>query len=142
MAAVGLAVLAGMTRVEDPYANFHDIFEGSTSNFHSLAIGVVKANYAYSGWQNAFYVMGEVKGPDPTRTIRKAGFISLSIVAALFVLINIAYVAAIPREEIRNSGQLVAALFFRHVFGDTWGAKMLPSMVALSTFGNIVSLCD
>jgi len=139
MVSIGIAVLVGMTRIEDPYANFHNIFEGSTSNLHSLAIGLVKTNFSFVGWQNAFNVLGEVRGTDPVRTIRKAGIISLTLVTVLFVLINIAYIAAVPREEIRNSGQLIAALFFRRVFGDSWGAKVLPAMVALSTFGNIVS---
>lgn len=139
MVAVGIAVLIGITRIEDPYANFHNIFEGSTSNLNSLAVALVKTNFAFVGWQNAFNVLGEVRSTDPVRTIRKAGIISLTLVTLLFVLINVAYIAAVPREEIRNSGQLIAALFFHHVFGDSWGAKVLPAMVALSTFGNIVS---
>jgi len=140
MVIVGVAVLAGITRIEDPYANFHKIFEGSTSNLNSLATALVKTNFAFVGWHNAFNVLGEVKSADPVSTIRKAGFISLSLVTVLFVLINVAYVAAVPREEIRHSGQLIAALFFRRVFGDSWGAKVLPAMVALSSFGNIVAV--
>jgi hypothetical protein len=139
MVAVGIAVLVGITRIKNPYSNFHNIFEGSTSNVHSLAMGLVKTNFAFVGWHNAFNVLGEVRSTDPVRTIRKAGIISLTLVTVLFVLINVAYIAAVPREEIRDSGQLIAALFFHHVFGDSWGAKVLPALVALSTFGNIVS---
>jgi len=139
MVIVGVAVLVGITRIKDPYANFQNIFEGSTSNLNSLATALVKINFSFVGWQNAFNVLGEVRSTDPVRTIRKAGFISLALVTVLFFLINIAYVAAVPREEIRHSGQLIAALFFYRVFGDSWGAKVLPAMVALSTFGNIVS---
>lgn len=139
MVAVGAAVLAGITRIEDPYTNFHNIFEGSSSNANSLATALVKTNFAFAGWHNAFHVLGEVKGPDPIRIVKKAGLISLSLVTVIFILINVAYVAAVPREEIRNSGQLIAALFFRRVFGETWAAKGLPAMVAFSAFGNIVS---
>jgi hypothetical protein len=49
MVSIGIAVLVGMTRIEDPYANFHNIFEGSTSNLHSLALGLVKTNFPSSG---------------------------------------------------------------------------------------------
>jgi amino acid transporter len=139
MVSVGVAVLTGITKIEDPYTNFHNIFEGSTSNLNSLATAFVKTNYAFVGWHNAFNMLGEVKSANPVGTIRKAGFISLSLVSVLFFLINVAYVAAVPREEIRHSGQLIAALFFHRVFGDSWGAKVLPVMVALSSFGNIVS---
>lgn len=140
MAALGLAVLAGLTRIEDPYANFHNIFEGSSSSLNSLAMGLVKTNYAYIGWQNAFNVLGEVRGKDPVRTIKRAGFISLTIMTVIYVLVNLAYVAAIEKNDIRNSGQLVAALFFQRVCaGQPWAEKALPGIVALSTFGNIVS---
>lgn len=138
MVAIGIAVLAGITRVEDPYVNFHHMFQGSHSNLNSLATAFVKINYTFVGWHNAFNVMGEIKSADPVRTIRKAGFISLALASFLFFFINLAYVAAIPLEELRSSGQLVAALFFRRVLGDTWGAKVLPVMVTLSCFGSLV----
>ena len=140
MAALGLAVLAGLTKVKNPYANFHNIFEGSSSSLNSLSMGLVKTNYAYIGWQNAFNVLGEVRDKDPVRTIKRAGMISLAIMTAIYFLVNLAYVSAISSADIRNSGQLVAALFFQRVCaGQPWAEKMLPGIVALSTFGNIVS---
>lgn len=81
--------------------------------------------------------MGEVRSKDPARTVRKAGRISIFFIAVLFLFINVAYVAAVPREVIRESGQLIAVHFFRRVFGET-GAKVFPLLVALSCFGNIV----
>jgi amino acid transporter len=98
----------------------------------------VKVNYAFVGWHSAFRVLAEVKGPDPVRTVRKSSIISLSLVSFLFLFINVAYVAAIPREEIQGSGQLIAVLFFRRIFGSWFGVKVLPLLVALSCFGNIV----
>jgi amino acid transporter len=149
----GVAVLLGATHIKDPYANFYGLFEGSTSNpnaiatslvSHTLGIPIhtylvqVKVNHAFVGWQNAFKVLAEVKGSDPVRTVRKSSIISLSLVSFLFMFINVAYVAVIPREEIRGSGQLIAALFFRRIFGPWFGVKVLPLLVALSCFGNIV----
>lgn len=136
---VGALVLLGFTRITDQFANFHDLWEGSASNPNSLATALVKTNHAFFGWQNAFNVVGEVKGSSPVRTVRKAGVISLSAVAFVFFFVNVAYVAAIPREEMQKSGQLVAALFFRRVFGHKFGTKMFPMMVACSCFSNIVS---
>jgi amino acid transporter len=85
-------------------------------------------------------VLAEVKGPNPVRTVRKASIFSLTLMGGLFLFVNVAYIAAIPPDEMRNSGQLVAALFFRRVFGNTATAKLLPLLVALSCFGNIVSI--
>ncbi|KAG2126696.1 amino acid/polyamine transporter I [Suillus cothurnatus] len=134
----GALVLAGFTRIRDPYANFRSPFSGSTANPNSLATALVKTNYAFSGWHNAFNVIGEVHTRDPVRTVRKAGLLSLLLLACLFFFANVAYVAAVPKDEISNSGQLIAALFFQRVFGEGFAAKSLPIMVALSCFGNIV----
>ena len=73
------------------------------------------------------------------RTAKYAGALSLGLVTAMFLATNVAYVAAIPKEDIRNAGQLVGALFFQRVFGESWAAKILPVMVVFSCLGNIVS---
>jgi amino acid transporter len=100
----------------------------------------VKVNHAFIGWHNAFNVLGEIRGRDPVQTVRKASMISLSLVSVLFMFVNVAYVAVVPREELRNSGQLIAAIFFQRVFGPGLGVKFLPLLVACSCFGNIVSI--
>lgn len=136
----GAAVLLGLTRVPDPIAHFYNPFANTSTNFNALANAMVKAAWSFVGWNNAFYMLAEVKGPNPVRTVRKASIISLALTAGLFLFINVAYVAAVPPEEIRNSGQLVAALFFRRVFGDTATVKLFPLLVALSCFGNIIAV--
>ncbi|TFY70469.1 hypothetical protein EVG20_g2536 [Dentipellis fragilis] len=140
IALAGLAVLAGLTRITDPFANFDNLWKGGSSNPNALATALVKTNFAFVGWANAFNVLSEVKGTNPVRTVRNAGFTSLAIVTVLFFLINVSYVAAVPPDEIKGSGQLVAALFFKRVFGDGWTSKILPIMVALSCVGNIVAV--
>ena len=47
--------------------------------------------YAYSGWQNANYVLNEVR--DPVRTLKIAGPLGLGITATLYIFANIAYFA-------------------------------------------------
>lgn len=44
-----------------PKANFHDSFEGTTGNGYGLANAIVKVNFAYAGYTNAFNVVNEVK---------------------------------------------------------------------------------
>ncbi|KAI9461594.1 amino acid permease-domain-containing protein [Lactarius psammicola] len=137
VAVTGVAVLAGFTRVSDPFANFHNVWQGSSTNPNSLATALVKTNFAYTGWSNAFNVLGEVKGTSPVRTVRNAGFISIVIVTVLFLTVNVAYISAVPLDEIKGSGQLVGGLFFEHVFGGHWASKILPVLVAFSCVGNI-----
>ena len=58
----------------------------------------------------------------------------------LYVLANVAYFAAISKEDLANSEVIVAALFFRNVFGDGAGARTLPIFVALSNMGNVLAV--
>ncbi|KDQ17199.1 hypothetical protein BOTBODRAFT_30010 [Botryobasidium botryosum FD-172 SS1] len=131
----GWVVLAGGTRVSDPHANFRHGFSGTSSNGNGIATAIVKVNFAFSGWSNAINVMGEMR--DPVKTVKRAGYGALGLVSFLYFFANIAYFAAVPRADIANSGQLVAALFFKNVFGDHAAAKVLPLLIAISALGNL-----
>jgi hypothetical protein len=54
-------VLGGHTRVAHPKANFYNSFEDTTGNGYGLANALVKINFAYGGFTNAFNVVNEVK---------------------------------------------------------------------------------
>ena len=52
--------------------------------------------FTYYGWQNANYVLNEVR--NPVRTLKIAGPLGLGITATLYIFANIAYFAyVIPR---------------------------------------------
>ncbi|KAL1623927.1 hypothetical protein SLS56_008051 [Neofusicoccum ribis] len=133
----GLVILGGNTKIADPKANFHNAFEGTTGNGYGLANALVKITFAYSGYQNAFNVMNEIK--DPVKTIKKSAPISLLIVAILYVLCNVAYFAAVPKADILESEQVAASIFFTAIFGEK-AAKGLNILIVLSAFGNLVSV--
>jgi amino acid transporter len=59
-------------------------------------------------------------------------------VSILYILANVAYFAAVPAADIRESGELTAALFFEAVFGSKQ-AKGLPALIAVSAAGNIMA---
>src|SRR5216683_887315 len=92
VAVTGIAVLAGFTRISDPFVNFHNIWQGSTTNPNALATALVKTNFAYFGWSTAFNLLGEINGTNPVRTVRNAGFISLGVVTILFLTVNFSYI--------------------------------------------------
>jgi amino acid transporter len=91
-----------------------------------------------ASWENANYVLGEVR--HPRRTLAVAAPLAIGGTMALYVLANVAYFAAIPAEELRDSGVIVAGLFFKNVFGDSAGARALPAFVALSNMGNVLAV--
>ena len=139
VAITGLVVLGGHTSIADPTANFRNAFEGTTNGAYGLTNALVKVIFAYAGYENAFNVVNEVK--NPVKTIKRNGSYALLIVAVLYVLANIAFFAAIPKQEILGTGQTVASLFFQNVFGHTQSVRGFNILVALSAFGNLISVC-
>ena len=79
----------------------------------------------------------EVK--NPVRTLKIAAPSAVIGLGVIYMFVNIAYFAAVPRDEILNSGRGIAASFFRNVFG-TKAERALSAFVAISAFGNVLSV--
>lgn len=137
----GFAALAGHRRIPDPH-NFDNAFRLETGDgyggggAYAYATALLRIVYSYKGWENANYVLGEIK--DPRRTLKVAAPLAIGGVTILYVLANVAYFAAIPKSDLAKSEVIVAGLFFRNVFGDSAGARSLPAFVALSNLGNVL----
>ncbi|KAK9375469.1 amino acid/polyamine transporter I [Lipomyces chichibuensis] len=134
---VGFVALLGWLPIDNP-GNFENVFENSGfgGGFYNYATALMRIVYSYRGWENANYVLSELQ--NPRRTLAVAAPLAIGGVMVLYVLANIAYFAVIPKYEIAHSGVIVAGLFFRRVFGDSAGARMLPLFVALSNLGNVL----
>ncbi|TFK47497.1 amino acid transporter [Heliocybe sulcata] len=113
---------------------WHSMWSGTTQDVNSLVTGMFNVAWAYIGYHNANYVLSEVK--NPVRTIKIAAPVAVFFVAMVYLLINVAYFAVVSRNDILGSRQIVAALFFRNLFGPKV-EKTLSIIIALSTLGNI-----
>ncbi|TGZ82347.1 amino acid permease [Ascodesmis nigricans] len=135
----GFAALSGHLKVEKPN-NFKNAFEFQNfgGGVYNYATALLRIVYSYKGWENANYVLGEVKRPQ--RTLSIAGPLAVGLATLLYVLANVAYFAAVSMEDIVASKLLIAGYFFRNVFGNSAGAKALPVFVALSNFGNVLAV--
>jgi amino acid transporter len=76
---------------------------------------------------------------DPVRTLRIAAPVGVASVGILYLFVNIAYFAAVPKEDILGSGRILAASFFRIVIGPK-AERVISLFVALSAFGNVLSV--
>lgn len=111
---------------------FHVKTSISTSKFSSA---VIKATFAYAGWNSVHTVSNEIK--DPVRTFKIAGPLSLIIVTITYVFTNIAYLVVILDDEIRSSGKLIGSLLFEKVFGYRFGKQFLTFAAASCAGGNV-----
>lgn len=132
----GWAALGGALKIEKP-DNFTNAFEGTTGSAYGVVTALYNVIWSYIGYSNANYALSETR--NPVRTLKIAAPTALITVSILYMLVNVAYFAAVPKEEILSSGRILAASFFRNVFGPR-AERALSVFVALSAFGNVLSV--
>ncbi|GAB1217787.1 hypothetical protein ATERTT37_007028 [Aspergillus terreus] len=133
----GWVALAGHMHIENPPHNFRNAFEGTTGSGYGIVMALYNVIWSFIGYSNANYALSETK--NPTRTLKIAAPIAIGAVGILYMLCNIAYFAAVPKEQFLSSGQTVAATFFGNMFGQR-AEKVMSVFVALSAFGNVLSV--
>ncbi len=134
----GWVVLSGRVHsVPDPHASFRNSFADSVHSSGPYATALFKVLNSYAGWNNAAYVLNEVK--KPVRTLKIAGPLGLGICTVLYLLANVAYFSAATPTEIKKSGITVASYFVYKVFGHT-AQRVISVFVALSALGNVMAI--
>lgn len=101
--------------------------EGLMVGFGLALIGVL---WSYGGWQHASYVAGEAI--DPRRTVPRAMILGALVVAAVYILTNLAYLFLLPVPAIAASDS-VAADAIRTVI--PLGGILIAVVIAISVFG-------
>ncbi|PPQ94410.1 hypothetical protein CVT25_002498 [Psilocybe cyanescens] len=112
------------------------LWEGSGTGLNAFVSGVYNVIWSFIGYSNANYALSEVR--DPVRTIKRAAPLAMLSVTSVYLFINIAYFAVVSKSDILESRRIVAALYFRNLFGPTT-EKALSSFIALSTLGNLLA---
>ncbi|KAK2623572.1 hypothetical protein QTJ16_007126 [Diplocarpon rosae] len=135
----GFVVLAGgIDAVPDPGFNFRNSFDGTTNDAYGITNALVRINFAYSGWENCFNVVAEIKARStpPGRPTR------VDVVAETDQDRAVGWSSVhhhLPKDEIVEGNTITASLFFAKVFGAGNAARALNILILLSAFGNLVS---
>ncbi|KAL1964613.1 hypothetical protein VTN77DRAFT_6787 [Rasamsonia byssochlamydoides] len=132
----GWVALAGHLKIEKP-DNFSNAFAGTRGSAYGIVTALYNVIWSFIGYSNANYALSETR--NPTRTLKIAAPMAVISVGVLYILVNIAYFAAVPKEDILSSGQILAATFFRNMFGER-AERVMSVFVALSAFGNVLSV--
>jgi APA family basic amino acid/polyamine antiporter len=86
-----------------------------------FATSLVYVMYAYTGWNGAAYVAGELR--DPQRTVPRALLRGTALVMVLYVGLNAAFLVRAPWEMLRSEPE-VALAAAKAIFGERGGAWM------------------
>ncbi|CAG8959487.1 hypothetical protein HYFRA_00001385 [Hymenoscyphus fraxineus] len=106
-------------------------FEGTNASASSWAVALYAGLWAFDGWDNTNYVVGEFR--NPTRDLPRVIHTAMPLVILSYIMANIAYFFVLPLDTI-NSSNTVAVQFGSKVFGPI-GSLVLALIVSLSCFG-------
>jgi amino acid transporter len=108
------------------------------------------ATYDYWGYYNITFLGGEVK--DPARTVPRAILISIALVAAMYLAMNISVLAVLPWQGIVGAGsagrdvgaqRAVISTFIETAYGARVGpalGKVAAVLVMVTAFASVFSL--
>jgi APA family basic amino acid/polyamine antiporter len=108
-------------RVLPATADWGELFSGS------FAVNLIYVSFAYTGWNAAIYIVGEIR--DPHRTLPRSLILGTLLVTALYVLINAAFLLAVPQESLAGKVE-IGFIVATAVFGTAAG-NILSVVIAL-----------
>lgn len=118
-------------------------FSGGKADAYGYAESFLSILFAWGGFNQANYVMGEVD--DPRRRYKWPAFSAVAIVSILYLLVNVAYFIVVPEDAFQSDiTKNVAHKFFELTLGSlnsNWAPKapqMLSAFMAISSLGNII----
>jgi len=148
MATIGWILVTGVM-----HANWHQAFllppgafALTPGFFAGLGSAMLIATYDYWGYYNVTFLGGEVR--DPARTVPRAILLSIAIVAALYLLMNVMVLAVVPWQTLLAQQDLearraVIAIFMETAYGPVIGpalGKLAAVLIMFTAFAGIFSL--
>jgi APA family basic amino acid/polyamine antiporter len=107
IALVAVFIGAGLYSSGGSIDHFSGHFSMGTLLDGKFAVALIFISFAYSGWNAAAYLGGEIKRP--SRNIPLAMLAGTLIVTALYLLLNLVYVYALPADSMRGVMEVAAA---------------------------------
>ncbi|KAH6686389.1 asc-type amino acid transporter 1 [Plectosphaerella plurivora] len=112
-----------------------DWFANTSHDLGQWAVALYAGLWAYDGWDNTNYVVGEFR--NPTRDLPRVIHTAMPLVILSYVLANVAYFLVLPLATI-NVSNTIAVMFGSKVFGPV-GSLVFALVVSASCFGALNS---
>ena len=93
-----------------------DAFDLTPVFFLGLGQASIKTVYSFLGYYNVCHLGGEIK--EPERNIPRSIFISIAIIAVLYLLMQLSVLGVIPWQEAKDS-PFIVSLYFERIYGHT-----------------------
>lgn len=98
IAAIGALVGAGLWLGAGDWTHLSARNPGSQPRLGSTVVALIFVLYAFSGWNAACYIAGEIR--DPARNLPRAMVSGTVFVGALYLVVNLVYFYALPASAL------------------------------------------
>jgi len=129
-------IAAGLSSGHGDWSHFHSQAGGFSNIFTTnFAISLMYVSFAYSGWNAAAYIAGEVERPE--RTLPRSLLLGTGVVMALYLLLNVVYFYAVPSDTLAGPPDKfapvieVGATAANALFGSK-GGNLITSLISLA----------
>lgn len=122
---VTVFILWGFAAID--WSHTERLAHGSLKGAGEYGLSLLIIMFAYSGWNGATYIAGEIK--NPKKNLPRAMFIGTSVVAVLYFLLNLVYIMSSPAEALTGNNA-VASAAAESLFGEK-AAGLLSLGIAL-----------
>lgn len=146
LALIVAFIVAGFARGGDQTVSFAPSASDPARVFSTgFAVSLVFVMYAYSGWNAATYIVGELA--DPAYSLPRALMTGTALVLVLYVALNAVFLRTTPVADL--AGRIdVALISGRHIFGEGGGRAvgalvcvgLIPSIGAMMWIGPSVAV--
>nr|XP_027238294.1 Y+L amino acid transporter 2-like [Penaeus vannamei] len=131
--ALVMIIVAGLYHLASGHVeNFRAPMEGTKWQAAAIATAFYQSLFSYSGWENLYYVVEELKNPN--KNLPLAIIISTGLVTAVYTLTNVAYLAVLTPSEMLAADAVAMSFASRALSTLAW---TMPLFVMCSTFGSM-----
>ncbi|MGA3120674.1 MAG: amino acid permease [Polyangiaceae bacterium] len=125
---LGLGLLARPVLVPSMHQSL-----GTGAHPAGMAVALIPVLFAYSGWNAATYITGEMR--DPARSLGWGLAVGTATCILLYVLVNVTYLRALPVAELRQTTDPARVTASR--LGGALAAGLLAPLVALCILSSL-----
>ena len=131
--ALGVFVVLGLWASRSPAHDFPTVMGGgeSFSLLTGFGLALIAVLWSFDGFNNLNFSAGEIK--DPARTLPRALILGTAAITAIYLLVNVVYVVALPIPEMR--GVLTVAEKAATALLGAGAATFIAIAIVISTFG-------
>lgn len=144
MGTIVWVIFAGLTHFDASraFAFPPNAFHLDHNFFTGLGAAMLVAAYDYWGYYNVCFLGGEIK--EPAKNIPRALLISIVLVSAIYIVMNISILGVIPWQEMveaaRNDTRFyIVSIFMQRIYGQ-WAALVVTVLIMWTAFASVFSL--